>query len=126
MEELGNFVVGVVLDALSLAVGVFVLAFPLLPDARQPVLATEGDALLETVLVLGNDDAIGTQHHGALDDDHVALEYLDFLRIVDRYPVGLELHRLVAVGALGEDRLTQHGKDQGDDDSGIHFCTRRG
>ena len=109
-EELGLFVTAVVLDAFGFAFDVFVLAVTFLTETRQAIGPTGGNALLETVSVLGDDQFAGTQLQRPLTHHDVALENLHFLDVVDADPVGFDVDRFFAVALFRQHDGRQGGQ----------------
>src|SRR3990172_3527834 len=98
IEHLQLFIFAVILDALGIAFDIFVIALALLAEAREIAVSR---AAFEAVGVLLHDHPVAADHQRALRQYDVALESRDLLGVVHRYAVGLEVDRLVAVGAFG-------------------------
>src|SRR5512134_3729414 len=101
VEHLHRFGATVVLDALGPSLDVLVEAVPLLPEVGG---AAPGGAVLEALLVLADLHALAADLERALRQHDVSLEQGDLPAVVDGDLVGLQVHRLVAIGFFGSRR----------------------
>ena len=97
-EKLGFFLAGVVFNAFPFTFDVVVRAFTFLFEACQTIGTARGDAFLEAVGVLRDDQPVGPDLHGSLGQNDVALEDLLLLDVVNADAVGFEIDRFLAVG----------------------------
>jgi hypothetical protein len=120
-----------VLDALGLALGELVLAVALDAEACQVAGVGSGHPALKTLRILLDDDFVAADQQGALAQADVAVEDVHLVDVVDRDPVGLEVHRFLAVGLFGaaerdgggEQRCAEQQAGQGS--GGLHGGQRR-
>ena len=101
VEEFDAVGLVVVFDSHRLPVDVSSAAFLLVPERRG---IAGRDAVLKALAVLSNDDSLGADDERALRQHHLALEGRGFLGLVGGHAVRFYVHRLVAIGPLGERR----------------------
>src|SRR5690606_36978708 len=93
--QIGALYPVLMLDALGFAFDDFA-AVATLAEVGQAIGAAGGDAFLETVRILGDDQLFGLQLHGALGQDHASFENVHLVGVIHRDAIRLQLRRLVA------------------------------
>lgn len=91
----------VVIDGKGKALHEFVQPLALLPETGRLAF---GSTVLKALGVFAHHQRVATDDDGALGQHHPACEDAHALDVVVLHPVGLDLHRLVAVGFLGGGR----------------------
>ena len=112
----------VVLDPLGLALHELVQAFSFLPVKRPGSRLWRDEAVLETLRIFSEFDALAFEHNRALGDHHMPFEDGDLFQVIMHQLIGLNVHRPILVLTLGvNERSASPAKDQQSEEDGLKF-----